>query len=121
MRLLDTKTLRLQEFVVDIPPYAILSHTWGAEEVTYHDLAQVARDPTSADSHAIRRRNGFDKMVRFCAQAQREYHDWAWVDICCIDKTSSAELSEAINSMYDWYRGAPGAAMSISRMWTLSR
>jgi len=25
------------------------------------------------------------------------------IDTCCIDKKSSAELSEAINSMYKWY------------------
>lgn len=29
-----------------------------------------------------------------------------WVDTCCIDKSSSAELSEAINSMFAWYRNA---------------
>ena len=32
--------------------------------------------------------------------------DWIWIDTCCIDKRSSAELSEAINSMYLWYREA---------------
>jgi hypothetical protein len=26
-----------------------------------------------------------------------------WIDTCCIDKRSSAELSEAIDSMYRWY------------------
>jgi hypothetical protein len=29
-----------------------------------------------------------------------------WIDTCCIDKTSSAELSEAINSMFKWYGDA---------------
>ena len=29
-----------------------------------------------------------------------------WIDTCCIDKKSSADLSEAINSMYYWYHNA---------------
>lgn len=28
------------------------------------------------------------------------------IDSCCIDKSSSAELTEAINSMFKWYREA---------------
>jgi hypothetical protein len=49
---------------------------------------------------------GFKKIELCCKQAQKDSLDWAWVDTCCIDKTSSAELSEAINSMYQWYTGA---------------
>jgi hypothetical protein len=40
MRLLNAKTLGFEEFMNEktIPKYAILSHTWGSEEVTYRDL-----------------------------------------------------------------------------------
>lgn len=38
-----------------------------------------------------------------CEQAQRDGLHYAWVYTCCIDKRSSSELSEAINSMFNWY------------------
>lgn len=43
MRLLNVQTLDLEEFVGepgnDVPRYAILSHVWGPEEVTFHEMA----------------------------------------------------------------------------------
>ncbi len=51
-------------------------------------------------------KKGFAKIRWCCQQAMKDTLEWAWVDTCCIDKTSSAELSEAINSMYNWYREA---------------
>jgi hypothetical protein len=102
MRLLqryDTGELVLTQFGdEDIPPYAILSHTWGvdAEEVTFEDLT----DGTGKD------KDGY-KKIRFCAeQAKSDNLQYSWIDTCCIDKRSSAELSEAINSMYRWYQDA---------------
>ena len=47
--------------------------------------------------------SGYQKIKKFCELAARDGHDWAWVDSCAIDKRSSAELSEAINSMFKWY------------------
>ncbi|KIW27799.1 uncharacterized protein PV07_07506 [Cladophialophora immunda] len=94
MRLLDTKTLRLVEFSLPPAEYAILSHTWGEEEVTLHDL--------TADS--ARRLRGWQKILRCCNLAARDGWQYVWIDTCCIDKSSSAELSEAINSMFSWYR-----------------
>jgi hypothetical protein len=80
----------------DIPPYAILSHTWGIEEVTFEDIAG-ARGRTKA---------GYEKIL-FCAQqAAADGLQHCWVDSCCIDRSSSAELSEAINSMFRWYQNA---------------
>jgi hypothetical protein len=79
-----------------IPEYAILSHTWGpdTEEVTFENLV----DGTGKD------KAGYDK-IRFCAkQAGCDGLRYFWVDTCCIDKSSSAELSEAINSMFKWYQ-----------------
>ncbi|KAK3942860.1 heterokaryon incompatibility protein-domain-containing protein [Diplogelasinospora grovesii] len=102
MRLINVDTLRLEEFVGDvgrggIPPYAILSHTWGEEEVSFKDLS--AEDVQAA--HAMK---GYSKIVGCCLLAASEGLRYAWIDTCCIDKSSSAELSEAINSMFRWYR-----------------
>ncbi|PMD42130.1 YVTN repeat-like/Quino protein amine dehydrogenase [Hyaloscypha variabilis F] len=87
-----------KDFVGDdiIPPYAILSHTWGDEEVTYRDLI----DGTGAT------KAGWDK-IRFCGhQAERDGLQYFWIDTCCIDKSNLVELQEAINSMFRWYQNA---------------
>lgn len=101
MWLLDVDTLLLKEFVGNmIPPYAILSHTWGSDEVTFVDMKKLKhRDE-------VRQRRGFSKIEGCCARAKEGGYAWAWVDSCCIDKRSSAELSEALNSMFDWYQSA---------------
>lgn len=49
---------------------------------------------------------GYEKVVRAAEVAKGDHYDWIWIDTCCIDKTSSAELSEAINSMWSWYKRA---------------
>jgi hypothetical protein len=95
MRLLHTKTLELHEFFgAEIPPYAILSHTWGEGEVSFQELR----------SSGGKNKAGYDKIRGCCEMAVSDGFQYIWVDTCCIDKTSSAELSEAINSMYNWYR-----------------
>jgi hypothetical protein len=81
-----------------IPRYAILSHTWGAdhEEVTLRDLTEGTG----------KNKAGYRKLT-FCGkQAAKDGLQYFWVDTCCIDKSSSAELSEAINSMFWWYYNA---------------
>ncbi|KAK4446180.1 heterokaryon incompatibility protein het-E-1, partial [Podospora aff. communis PSN243] len=78
--------------------YAILSHTWGDEEVTYQDF--ISHDPQDRDGSSNK---GFNKILACCAQARRDGIQLVWIDTCCIDKTNSVELSEAINSMYSWY------------------
>ena len=80
-----------------VPPYAILSHRWGSidDEVSYQDLTQ-----RRAEAY---RKIGYQKIQSCCRHAFQDGFSYAWVDTCCIDKTSSAELSEAINSMYRWY------------------
>ncbi|USP80603.1 HET-domain-containing protein [Curvularia clavata] len=89
----------LEEFIGDaIPRYAILSHTWGADrdEVTLADL-----EKGTGTSKA-----GYRKL-QFCADQAAEHGlRYFWIDTCCIDKSSSAELTEAINSMFAWYRDA---------------
>ena len=98
MRLLHTKTLELHEFIGDnVPKYAILSHTWGEEEVSYQEIIAEARPVDRA---------GYLKITASCQQASRDGWEYIWIDTCCIDKTSSAELSEAVNSMFRWYQRA---------------
>ncbi|KAI1125353.1 heterokaryon incompatibility protein-domain-containing protein [Nemania abortiva] len=102
MRLINTKSLELKEFLGDpthprFPRYAILSHTWGEEEVTFQDIQNV---------DVAKKKAGFAKIAKCCEIASDEGLNWAWVDTCCIDKTSSAELTEAINSMFKWYEGS---------------
>ncbi|RYC57715.1 hypothetical protein CHU98_g8496 [Xylaria longipes] len=99
MKLLNTTTLQLKDFIDDYhrPPYAILSHTWGEEEVLYEDIIKTVDD--------WRHRQGASKILGSCkvARSERYGYDWIWIDTCCIEKKSSAELSEAINSMFKWY------------------
>ena len=99
MRLINVSTLQLEYFIDQehAPPYAILSHTWGEGEVSTQDFMS----PSRAATEKLR---GFPKIHLTCRQAQLDALTHAWVDTCCIDKTSSAELTEAINSMYEWYQ-----------------
>ncbi|KAI6017469.1 heterokaryon incompatibility protein-domain-containing protein [Pisolithus marmoratus] len=84
--------------------YAILSHRWGAE-VNYDEMTGLMK-MDEGERDAVRHRAGYKKIIKSCEQAMRDGHGLLWVDTCCIDKQSSAELSEAINSMYQWYQDA---------------
>ncbi|CZR54938.1 uncharacterized protein PAC_04823 [Phialocephala subalpina] len=114
MRLLHTTTLKMEEFFASdaipnfvtkqlgdsddrkIPEYAILSHVWGPEEISFQDI--------TGDRTLAKKREGFPKLRDSCKQARRDGYEYIWIDTCCIDKTSSTELSEAINSMFQWYK-----------------
>jgi hypothetical protein len=96
MRLLQAATIKLERFNTKIPPYAILSHTWGTDEVTFQDMEQ----PNVVE------KAGYLKIKYSCEEAVRRDLEYVWVDTCCIDKSSSAELCEAINSMFKWYEDA---------------
>ncbi|KAH5478110.1 hypothetical protein HBI22_243380 [Parastagonospora nodorum] len=108
MRLLkcsSTGELSLTKKHVDgeqIPPYAILSHTWRhGKEVTFDDLEGSAVNGTKSKS-----KEGYDK-IQFCVQqAQRDGLHHVWVDTCCINKNDGTELQHAINSMFRWYQAA---------------
>ena len=97
MRLLGVNTLKVDSFTGCAPAYAILSHNWEDEEVTLQQLD---------DLDAASSLKGFKKLKNACAIAKADGYKWIWIDTCCIDKTSSAELSEAINSMFQWYQQA---------------
>lgn len=96
MWLISAHDLRMESRDPSTQSYAVLSHTWGDEEVTFQDF----QDP---DKRPMR---GYSKIINCAKQAKDDGIDWVWIDTCCIDKTSSAEFSEAINSMYAWYRDA---------------
>ena len=98
MRLLDTQSYELHEFFdEEVPAYAILSHRWNDKETSFQDYRKK-RDLDSAGRCKITNACNFARSVRG--------QQWLWIDTCCIDKKSSAELSEAINSMFNWYREA---------------
>ncbi|KAI6777603.1 uncharacterized protein J7T54_002746, partial [Emericellopsis cladophorae] len=94
MRFINCHSYDLETFELsEAPPFAILSHTWGGGEVTFDNLRQPGN----------RAGPGWEKIERTCRQALKDGWGYAWVDTCCIDKSSSAELSESINSMFKWY------------------
>ncbi|KAF5669200.1 het domain-containing protein [Fusarium circinatum] len=96
MRLINIKTLELQEFFNEnTPPYAILSHAWGEQEVTFQDWQ---------NRQQVTQKHGYSKILKACKEALNHNLEWLWVDTNCIDKSSSAELSEAINSMFAYYQ-----------------
>ena len=95
MRLINTYTYQVLEINFGwIPEYAILSHTWGDDEYLFGDRNKPDRRESA----------GFRKIAGCCTLAARQGYEYVWVDTCCIDKTSSAELTESINSMYRWYQ-----------------
>lgn len=108
MRLLDRDgrgQLRLTEFDHDdIPPYAILSHTWGPEEVTFEDIENSTGEGKAGH-----------KKIEFCIeQAAADGLLYCWVDTCCINRPNLSELSEAIISMFRWYRDAERCYVYLS-------
>jgi hypothetical protein len=89
-----------------IPPYAILSHTWGeeVEEVTFEDLAKdVGKD-----------KPGYKKIELCGEQAKRDGLHHFWIDTCCINKENKAEHSLAIQSMFRWYHNAARCYVYLS-------
>jgi hypothetical protein len=97
MRLLNTHTFELKDFFneASLPDYAILSHTWGEDEIVFRDLQQK--------NDTWKSKASFNKISGFCSTAKDNGYQWGWADTLCIDKSSSAELSEAINSMFRYY------------------
>jgi Heterokaryon incompatibility protein (HET) len=117
MRLLKTDSLEFEEFSDPdtIPKYAILSHMWGGQEVSFREMLQYhetqpkeiktdheTRPKKRKIDHdsKIEQKNGFGKIQQAATIAANEGYEHIWVDTCAINKDSSAELSEAINSMF---------------------
>ncbi|KAK8078737.1 hypothetical protein PG994_002544 [Apiospora phragmitis] len=101
MRLINVYTMEVANFPrQELPIYAILSHTWAKdeEELTFGELG--------AGKHTWQQKAGGNKVKRFCELMKQRGIQYTWVDTCCIDQSSSAEASEAINSMFRIYREA---------------
>ncbi|KAI6357326.1 hypothetical protein MCOR25_007711 [Pyricularia grisea] len=107
MWLINAKTLRVEQFddPSTVPQYVILSHTWEDDEVSFQDVQNL---------DLAKRKKGFSKIGGVCTLAIESGVDFAWVDTCCIDKTDSVELGEAINSMYRWYAQATVCIVYLS-------
>lgn len=97
MNLLDNKTLELVSVGgQQVPKYAILSHRWTEGEISFQEL----------QGGQNREKKGWNKVRNFCDLARRFVYQYIWIDACCIDKSSSAELQEAINPMFQWYKNS---------------
>ena len=102
--------------------YAVLSHVWDKQETTFQEIQALrvrsaqtlTRRPSNSDGASSLLNAHFNqpltprdlvsaKIRKFCELAEKDGYEWGWVDTCCINKDSSAELTEAINSMYRYY------------------
>lgn len=99
MRLLNVHSLEFEEHHPPIPPYAIASHRWKrSTEASIEDV----RTKSNTEQVGYKKVEDFAEYVR----SRVTYVQWLWIDTCCIDQKSSQEVSEAINSMFEWYRNA---------------
>jgi hypothetical protein len=107
MWLVNATMLKLHQFSEsNIPQYSILSHTWEDEEVTFQELV--------LPSSRVESKKGYLKIKQTCIRALEHGIQYAWIDTCCIDKTSSAELMENINSMFQWCKAAAHCYVYLS-------
>lgn len=96
MRLLHVKQLDFAEFRRDDkrPPYVIASHRWHEEsDVTF----QYVQNKCNMDKDGYKKIKAFAKLTRDNIPTV----EWLWIGTCCIDKTSAAELLEAVNLMFE--------------------
>lgn len=112
MRLLHTTALRFADFNDgETPPYAVLSHRWKENELSHDDFLNGRRKDSQ----------GHYKVIEACRLAKSRSRDYVWIDSICIDKKSSAELSEAINAMFGWYKAAVECYAFLSDVnWSLA-
>ncbi|KAI3323417.1 heterokaryon incompatibility protein-domain-containing protein [Xylariaceae sp. AK1471] len=111
MWLINTKTWELEEIInPQKGSYAILSHTWEDGEVSFQQYKELRKAAEMTEFDEILKKlgemKGLHKVLKTVEMARTGGLEYAWVDTCCIDKSSSAELSEAINSMFKWYEDA---------------
>lgn len=125
----ETRSAHLRKPDEDYPRFAIISHRWEDQEISYQEFLyftspQKDRNDTVARILGLNlskeQGKGFWKVKSACRVAKARGYDWLWIDTCCINKDSSAELSEAINSMYEWYRDASECLVYLSTV-TASR
>lgn len=114
----DPPTLELHEFRDRRERYAALSHTWASsqDEIVFSDLLSncdqtikrrdgyICVDLSQEPASSLLQKPGWAKLAFALEQAYEDGKDWLWIDTACIDRSSSAELTEAINSVYEWYQ-----------------
>jgi hypothetical protein len=106
MRLLNVSTVELEDFpnAKNRPPYVAVSHIWGPEEISYVDM-------TKARQTAVRKQ-GYKKIQIICKLVREQNLQYLFIDVCCLkdstrfDGSKTAEFSEAINSMFNWFADA---------------
>lgn len=117
---MELHDIELHELQLQNQQYAISSHTWGElkDEVLFADLINtcdseirqnfryISVDLTQEPGLSLKSKLAWNKIETSLDQARRDGLQWLWADTLCIDKGSSAEFSEAINSMYTWYTEA---------------
>lgn len=81
MKLLNTRTLQVHQAPLQPPRYVALSYTWGG-------TSNESTAPTPAQRQSA------------CTEARRLGLEWVWIDSLCIDSSSTAEISESINSRF---------------------
>ncbi|RYP71817.1 hypothetical protein DL769_004623 [Monosporascus sp. CRB-8-3] len=93
--------------------YAILSHTWQeGQEVSFQEWNTYMTKNQGWE--AVAQKSGFQKIEAACQKAKEYELEYIWVDTNCIDKSSSSELSEAINSMFAWYASSTTCFVYLS-------
>ncbi|KIK16938.1 hypothetical protein PISMIDRAFT_33661, partial [Pisolithus microcarpus 441] len=97
----------IRKVVLAFFQFAILSHRWGNDEPSLRDIKDRNVYELEGDGGRL-------KLQNFCLLALKQDYVWAWSDTCCIDKESSAELQEAIGSMFSWYRNSALAIVHLS-------
>ncbi|TFK91991.1 HET-domain-containing protein [Polyporus arcularius HHB13444] len=109
MWLLRTSTGELRHFNSprDVKDgYAILSHVWQEPEMSFQELRAISFNMAAGSTNDTPRSRASIKIRECCKLAELHGYEWLWIDTCCIDRSSSAELSEAVNSMFSWYSQA---------------
>ncbi|KAK7216126.1 hypothetical protein V2G26_004129 [Clonostachys chloroleuca] len=111
MWLINAHTHALEEFLSGdtTPPYAILSHMWSRPANAEVSFTEMRHDLPSAQLKPC-----FAKISKSCDISKSHLLDYVWIDTCCIDKRSSSDLSEAINSMYNYYRDSAVCLVYLS-------
>lgn len=97
------------QLVQETVQYAILSHRWLRKEPTFREITEK----TVAG-------RGLEKLSAFCEVAAGRGMRYAWSDTCCIDKSSSSELDEAIRSMFRWYGNSTVCIVHLAQTTTLA-
>jgi hypothetical protein len=98
LRLLDVRTYQVSVFnEAAAPRYAAISHTWGPDEVVFKDLVNFQYATL---------RGGFAKLQGACLTVIKLGIEWIWIDTVCIDRSSSVEVSDSVNSIFRWFRNS---------------